>query len=327
MLGRSSRGSVPGLGAPWGGGGVQGVCVRRCLHSGECCRAPRGTLRYRVAAARTVPAAHCGTIGQRPASSEYQGPIQWDCVVRWQTTPCLRSNAPTASRQRCVHHTVLMPGTASGLAQRQAIEVQAMKPDGLGLSRSLVSNPSPQIILSHARTDALMHSPLHALACLDMLDSHTQAHRYCNKRRDMAMSASRLRTGSRTTNSSSANSSKYKYCSLSCTKTARIPVDACLYTVSVLAPSGQQACLAPYRDPDPQVKYSMRKYALVVPDFCPCIITNRATGLHPKSLHSAKCAGRYRQVAWRAAWKPSHSAFVPTAQREMPNLLAWAQMG
>lgn len=239
----------------------------------------------------------------------------------------------TVHTQQCAHciPPALRPSHCADarncLAQRQAIEVQAMKPDGLGLSRSLVSNPSPQIILSHARTDALMHSPLHALACLDMLDSHTQAHRYCNKRRDMAMSASRLRTGSRTTNSSSANSSKYKYCSLSCTKTARIPVDACLYTVSVLAPSGQQACLAPYRDPDPQVKYSMRKYALVVPDFCPCIITNRATGLHPKSLHSAKCAGRYRQVAWRAAWKPSHSAFVPTAQREMPNLLAWAQMG
>lgn len=62
----------------------------------------------------------------------------------------------------------------------------------------------------------------------------------------------------------------------------------------------------------------MCKYALVVLDFCPCIITNRAPGLRRKSLHSAKCAGRYREVAWRAAWKPSHSASVTIVRGEMP---------
>lgn len=77
----------------------------------------------------------------------------------------------------------------------------------------------------------------------------------------------------------------------------------------------------------PQVQYSMRKYASVVLDFCPCIITNRAPGLHRKKPPQ-------RQVRWpvprgRVAGcveAKSLMLFVPT-KREMPKFAGRAQMG
>lgn len=98
---------------------------------------------------------------------------------------CKRPGAETSDRG---------PSDEAGRTRALSLSGQQPFPPGYSLPRT------------HRRPDAL-----HALACLDMLDSHTQAHRYCNKRRDIAMPASRLRTVSRMTNSSSGNNSKYKY--------------------------------------------------------------------------------------------------------------------
>lgn len=55
----------------------------------------------------------------------------------------------------------------------------------------------------------------------------------------------------------------------------------------------------------------------------------RQASIAKKSLHSAKCAGWYRPVAWQAAWKPSHSCLCATAVQMVrcPNLLAWGSDG
>jgi hypothetical protein len=121
----------------------------------------------------------------------------------------MRNNPPTAFPPSAASATLCCADLQAAWLQRQYQSTfHAMKPDGLGRSRALLSNPFPPDS-SHARTDALMHCMRWHIWTFDpMLDPYL--HSNIATSAETSMPASRPSTTNQNT-SSTGNDNKYTY--------------------------------------------------------------------------------------------------------------------